>query len=163
MAIATTLQHYLDDQRVPYDLTTHDLTGSSARTAEASHVSAENVAKGVVIKHKDGFVLAILPATRQVELDALGTFLNGPVCLATEEEVGTLFPDCGQGAVPPLPGAYGLSALIDESLEGRNDIYFEGGDHTTLVHIAGSDFHRLMEKVPHKQFCAGGHGSPQAG
>jgi Ala-tRNA(Pro) deacylase len=154
MAIATTLQHYLESEGVPYDLMTHDRTGSSTRTAEASHVSADNLAKGVVVKHKDGYVLAILPAARQIQLDAISNWLNGPVCLATEEEISTLFPDCGQGAVPPLPAAYGLNAVVDESLEGRGDIYFEAGDHCTLVHLAGNEFHRLMEKVPHKQFCA---------
>ncbi len=154
MSIASTLQQYLESQRVPYDVMTHDRTGSSTRTAEASHVSSENLAKGVMVKHRDGYVMAILPAARQVQLDALGQWVNGPVCLATEEEISALFPDCGQGAVPPLPAAYGLNAVVDQSLEGRNDIYFEGGDHCTLVHLSGADFQRLMEKVPHRQLCA---------
>jgi Ala-tRNA(Pro) deacylase len=154
MAIAIRLQDYLQRERVPFDLMTHDRTGSSSRTAEASHVSAENLAKGVVVKHKDGYVLAILPAAKQVQLGTIGNWLNGPVCLATEEEIGTLFPDCGQGAVPPLPAAYGIEAIIDDSLEGRRDIYFEGGDHCTLVHLAGDDFRRLTQQVPHKRFCA---------
>jgi Ala-tRNA(Pro) deacylase len=152
MTIATTLQQYLESEGVTYDLMTHDRTGSSSRTAEASHVSAENLAKGVVIKHRDGYVLAILPAARQVQLDSVGSWLNGPVCLATEDEIATLFPDCGQGAIPPMPAAYGLNAIVDESLDGRSDVYLEGGDHCTLIHLSGSDFKRLMEKVPHRQF-----------
>ncbi|MCZ7595058.1 MAG: hypothetical protein M5U16_09180 [Hyphomicrobium sp.] len=38
---------------------------------------------------------------------------------------------------------------MDDRLEGFNDIYFEGGDHRTLVHVSGREFHRLMANVPH--------------
>jgi len=41
------------------------------------------------------------------------------------------------------------TAVMDDRLEGFNDIYFEGGDHRTLVHMTGAEFHRLMADVPH--------------
>ena len=154
MSLALKLQNYLDATGVPYDVVTHEQTGSSSLTAEASHVSAANLAKGVVIKHKGGYLLAVLPAARQIRLDTLGGWLNVPVCLATEEEASALFPDCGRGAIPPLPNAYGLAGVIDDSLEGPLDVYCEGGDHCTLVHLSGEAFQRLMGQVPHQRFCA---------
>lgn len=41
----------------------------------------------------------------------------------------------------PVAGAYGLMAVMDDSFEGFNDVYFEGGDHRTLVHVTGQNFH----------------------
>ena len=154
MSIALTLQQYLDDQGIEYDVMTHEETRSSSLTAQASHVPGDCLAKGVVVKRKKGYLLAILPASRHVELNALGRWLKQPVGLATEEEINELFHDCNAGAVPPVGAAYGLRAVIDESLEGREDVYFESGDHRTLVHLSGANFHRLMEKVPHERFSA---------
>jgi Ala-tRNA(Pro) deacylase len=153
MGIAITLQQFLDGQNVPYEVLEHKRTGCSRRTADASHVPSDCFAKGVVVKHKDGYVLTIVPASRQVKLEEVGRWLGFPVALATEEEASTLFPDCEHGAIPPIGGAYGLAAVVDASLEGHEDIYFEGGDHQALVHVTGAQFHRLVEKIPHGQFA----------
>jgi Ala-tRNA(Pro) deacylase len=105
-----------------------------------------------VVRHRDGYVLTIVPASRQVQLSEVGRWLNRPVALASEEELDALFPDCEHGAVPPIAAAYGLTAIVDAWFEGHEDIYFEGGDHRTLVHVSGAHFHRLMEKLPGGQF-----------
>ena len=152
MGIAITLQQYLTDQSIPYDCVEHRRTGCAAQSAEASHVSSDRMAKAVVLKRRDGYILAVLPSSRQVMLDEVGGWLRQPVGLATEEEVASLFPDCAPGAVPPIAAPYGLRSVVDESLEGHRDIYFEAGDHRTLVHLSGEQFHRLMAKVPHGRF-----------
>ena len=154
MGIAITLQQYLSDQGVAYDCVEHKRTGCSVRSAEASHVPSDCLAKAVVLKRRDGYILAIVPASRQVRLDEVGAWLRQPVGLAAEEEIAPLFPDCEPGAVPPVAAAYGLRSLVDDSLETQKHIYLEGGDHCTLVHLSGEQFHKLMQKVPHGRFCA---------
>ena len=154
MGIAMTLEKFLQAQGVPYDVLEHKRTGCSARSADASHVPVDCLAKGVVVKHRQGFVLTIVPASRQVKLDQVGRWLDQPVALASEDEASALFPDCDRGAVPPMPAAYGLTAVVDSSLDGHEDIYFEGGDHRALVHVTGAEFRRLMQGVPHGQFTA---------
>ncbi len=152
MGIAITLQEYLSKNGVEYDCVAHERTGRSIRTAESSHVPADRMAKAVVLKRADNYILAVLPASRQVKLDEVEGWLRQPVGLASEEEVVSLFPDCEPGAVPPIAAAYGLRSLVDESLEAQPEIYFEAGDHCTLVHVSGPQFHKLMEKVPHGHF-----------
>ena len=58
-----------------------------------------------------------------------------------------LFPDCEIGAVPPVGAAYGLTTLLDASLEDRDEVFFEGGDHETLVRMEGSAFLDLLESA----------------
>ena len=154
MGIAITVQQYLNDHHIAYDCLEHERTGCSTRSADASHVSSDDLAKAVVLKRRDGYILAIVPASRQVMLDEVDSWLRQPVGLATEEEIASLFPDCASGAVPPVAAAYGLRSVIDECLEGHRDIYFEAGDHRTLVHLSGEQFHKLMAKVPHGRFSA---------
>lgn len=157
MSLALSLQKFLDGRGIAYDVLPHDRTLRSSSTAEASGISEDNLAKGVLIRRRAGYMLAIVPASHHVKLDELGAWLDQPVGLATEQEVAAVFGDCELGAVPPVAGAYGLPAVMDDSLEGFNDIYFEGGDHRTLVHLNGYNFHRLMVEVPHAHISARNH------
>lgn len=148
MGIAISLQKYLNGRAVAYEVMAHNRTSTSLATAHASSIPEDNLAKGVLIRRKDGYLLAIVPASCNVQLDEVGQWLKQPVGLATEEEIAAIFGDCKSGCVP-VAGAYGLTSVMDERLEGFNDIYFEGGDHRTLVHMTGAEFHRLMANVPH--------------
>lgn len=149
MAISTTLQRHLEGLMVSFDLSTHGRTLHSLATAKASAIPEANFAKAILIRKRDGYLLAVVPASRNVELDALGRWLGQPVCLATEEEIASIFDDCERGAIPPVPEAFGLPAVIDDHLEGLSHIYFEGGDHCTLIHLRGSEFRRLTARTPH--------------
>ncbi len=150
MAIPATLFKYLRQNGVSYDVIPHDKTNCSKMNALAAHVPEESVAKAVVIKRRKGFVLAVVPASGEVALGGLGGLLAQPVCLATEQELQGLFADCEVGAVPPLGQAYGIRTIVDRQLLDRDDVYFEGGDHRTVVHLKGRAFRRLMDKVPHR-------------
>lgn len=149
MGLAMTLKQYLEDQHVDYDVTTHKKTGCATRTAQASHVPGECLAKAVILRKDGGYVMAVVPASRHVALAEIGHRLDQPVGLATEDEIVRLFPDCEVGAIPAVPKAYGLEAMVDESLDAREDIYIEGGDHRSLVHLTGREFRELMKDVPH--------------
>jgi Ala-tRNA(Pro) deacylase len=149
MGIALTMQEYLEDNHIPYDITRHNRTGSSMMTAQVSHVPGKCLAKGVVLRWDDSYILAVLPASRLVDLEKVREIVGEPVELASEDEVSALFPDCDTGAVPVLGAPYRLPCVVDERLESQPDVYFEGGDHRTLVHVSGEEFGRLMYGVPH--------------
>ena len=53
--------------------------------------------------------------------------------LADEDEIGRMFPDCELGAVPPVGDPYGLPVMVDDALAVQPDIYFEAGDHLSLL------------------------------
>ena len=151
MAIAPTLQKHLD-RNVTYDVLTHDPTMSSTRTAQACHVSGDRLAKAIVLRHDGRYLLAVLPATHHVRLADLKVQIGDDVDLANEDEIKRLFPDCAPGAVPPVGEAYELDVIIDDSIEAQPDVYLEGGDHTTLVHLDQAQFARLMAEARHGRF-----------
>jgi len=152
MTIAVTLEQHLSRNGIAYNVLSHASTTSSLRTVEASHVPADALAKTVVLKGDRGYLLAVLPASRQLEWKALGKCFNDTLALATEDEIAWLFPDCKLGAVPPIGEAYGIETIVDDSIAEQDDIYFEGGDHATLVHLAGPAFCKLMVHIKHGRF-----------
>ena len=151
MSIAPTLQKYLD-QNVNYDIVTHDPTMSSMQTAQACHVSADCVAKAIVLRRNGGYMLAVLPASHHIRLSDLSMQLGDGVELANENEIGRLFRDCVQGAVPPVGDCYGLDVVVDDSIETQPEVYMEAGDHATMVHMKHADFERLMAGARHGRF-----------
>lgn len=152
MAIAPTLQTYLASKSIEYDVISHEPTMSSASTAEACHIPGDRLAKGVVLRDANGFVLAILPASHHVRLSDLRERLGFDVALATEQEIDQLFKDCAHGAVPPAGECYGLDVIVDDSLDDQPEIYLEGGDHATLVHMTHAQFARLTGDAWHGRF-----------
>ena len=149
MAVAETVQRFLDQLAIEYDLVSHPHTGSSHESAEASHVSEDHIAKAVIVKDEAGYAMVVVPASYWVEVEHLRKELNRDFHLATEEELAKLFGDCEPGAVPPLGPAYGIETFLDEALTSLANIYFEAGDHEQLVHLAGDDFRTMLGGVRH--------------
>lgn len=152
MAISLALLEYLEWAGVDYDVVSHSPTNNSMRTAEAAHVPGDRLAKGVILKDNDGYLMAVVPSTHRVQLGKLQKQLHRQLGLATEEEVASLFDDCESGAVPPVGEAFGYDVVIDDSLYSCPDIYFEAGDHKKLVHLNGQDFKGMMTNAPHGRF-----------
>jgi Ala-tRNA(Pro) deacylase len=147
MTVAPTLEKYLTSKNIKYDVIMHDPTMSSSRTAETCRIPGDRIAKAVVLRDENGFVLAILPASHHIRLSDLKRRLGFDVALATEQEIQQLFEDCAQGAVPPAGECYGLDVIVDDSIEAQPEIYLEGGDHATLIHLTHAQFATCTEQA----------------
>ncbi|GGO76986.1 hypothetical protein GCM10011348_05490 [Marinobacterium nitratireducens] len=146
MPIAKTLEAFLEQKSASYSTRTHSYTPSSARAAESAAVPGHRLAKGVVLKRPDeGYLLVVLPSDYRVHLGRLHQLLDEEVCLASEDELGALFPDCFEGAIPALGEAYGLETLVDRGLLEQPEVYVESGDHQTLLVFDADTFARLMQ------------------
>jgi len=139
-------------QELVYDVVAHEPTTSAMRTAEACRVSGDRVAKAVVLRDEYGYVLAILPASHHIRLDDLRVQLGLDVNLAAEYEIEELFDDCVPGAIPPVGECYGLDTVVDDSIEEQPEVYLEGGDHETLVHMSHAQFASLTATARHGSF-----------
>jgi len=152
MSISPKLQSYLDRRGVWYEKVPHARAMGAAQTAHAAHIDDDCMAKAVLVRAGDEYILAVVPASRQVRFEELQRWLGKPVRLAEEDESVSLFPDCDLGAIPPVCGAFNLETVMDESLNGADDVYFEAGYHRTLVHMHAEDWRKLMKDAPRSAF-----------
>jgi Ala-tRNA(Pro) deacylase len=144
MSVAASVVRVLADHGTEYDLVPHPKSYSSIESANTAHIPRDHIAKGVLLKDRVGYVLAVIPASEWIDLRRLHEELGRDLNLAPENEVDRLFNDCEPGAVPPLGEAYGLEMVLDESLTALSSIYFEGGDHKNLVRLDNDQFNTLM-------------------
>jgi Ala-tRNA(Pro) deacylase len=140
------------DQGVGYDLVPHDPAMTSLGSAKAGHIPSDCLAKGIMLKDGRSYMLAVLPASHHLRMPDLRTELGREINLASEDEIGEVFRDCDRGAIPPVGPCYGLNVIIDDSMDLQPDIYFEGGDHATLVHMRRDEFARLNPRAQHASF-----------
>ncbi|MBI2380116.1 MAG: YbaK/EbsC family protein [Gammaproteobacteria bacterium] len=127
-----------------YDLVQHPYTGSSQFSAQAAHISGNQLAKPILLEDEYGYVMAIIPASHQLDYLAVDRLLNRTLVMASENELAGLFQDCELGAVPALGEAYGVKSVVDNLLFYPKDVYFEAGDHETLIRVESSQFRRMM-------------------
>ena len=150
MSIAPKLQLFLDKAKADYDVVEHKPTKSSLETAKSCHVPADRLAKSILLDTDDGPLLAVLPSDRKVELSELRSELGHKPRLVGESQLRQVFTDCDFGAVPPV--GYGVTTIIDDSLGKQPDVYFEAGDHRSLVHMDQGAFAQLTRYARHGQF-----------
>ncbi|MEW7972294.1 MAG: YbaK/EbsC family protein [Candidatus Thiodiazotropha endolucinida] len=144
MSVSNTVRSYLEGQDIPYELIAHKHTQSSMESAGAAHVESDHLAKAVIVKEGDEYMMVVVPCDYHVHLGKLHRLLDREVGLATENELIQLFPDCERGAIPPLGTAYKLITLVDRTLLDQPEVYFESGDHEHLIKVSGEQFAHLL-------------------
>lgn len=121
------IHDYLSSFHVPYERFLHQPAASATRRAQRLHVPGHQVAKAVLVRTSEGYILAVLPATHRIDWLSLASCLGEPdLRLATEDEIELVFNDCERGALPPFGHAYGLRTVVDPSLARDIEIIVEG-------------------------------------
>lgn len=149
MSVAPTVQNYLREINIDFDLVPHDPAYTATRIAQAAHVPGSSVAKGVLLNTDHGYMMAVVPASCRVDLSALSHQIKARLGLASENEVDMIFDDCDPGATPPCATAYSMKVIVDTSLDEMDDIYLESGDHETLIHVDKQGFATMMADAEH--------------
>lgn len=145
MTISPKLKEYLNDQKIHYEVLTHQEAYTAPEIAHTLHVPGKDLAKVIMVKVGDKFVMTVLPSTWQVDLTRLKeVFGESHVRLATEEEFKGLFPDCDIGAMPPFGNLYGLKVYVDRSLTEDEEIIFQAGTHHEAIRMQYNDFAVLV-------------------
>ena len=148
MPSAPTLTAYLDHEHVHYDLLSHPEAFRAAEIASTLHTPEKEMAKVVIVKVDERFVMTVLAASRNVDLRRLrALFPTRHVRLASESEIAALFPDCEVGAMPPFGTLYGLPVYVDRSLVEDKEIVFQAGTHSNAIRMRYMDFSALVFPV----------------
>ncbi len=148
MSISRTLKEYLDREQVKYNVLPHREAYRAVVLAQLLETPVQEMAKVVIIKEDDWFVMIVLQAGCHIDPHRLReVFMTDDVRLATEQEFKNLFPDCELGAMPPFGPLYGLPVYVDRSLTEDEYIVFEAGTHSDAIRMRYRDFAALVFPV----------------
>jgi Ala-tRNA(Pro) deacylase len=152
---------FLDSQKIKYVTISHSLAYTAQGIAALAHIPGRELAKTVVVKIDGKLNMAVVPASRHVDLVLLKSATGArTVDLAGEDEFRDRFPDCETGAMPPFGNLYDMKVFVDPILAHDKEIAFNAGSHRELVRLAWDDFEELVK--PRMIPFATGHASEAA-
>ena len=153
------ISEYLARKNIPFQHIDHPPTYSAQHMAQMLHLPGRQVAKTVLLRvcpETTNYIVAVLPATQDIDLDKLATVLHKPkIELANNVELGWRFPDCELGVVPPFGSEYGMQTVVDTSITENATIAFEGTKHIESIQMSYDDF----EALEHPQVASIAKGS----
>jgi Ala-tRNA(Pro) deacylase len=137
---------FLKEKKVKFHLRHHPARYTAQEVAAAEHITGEEVAKVVIVKADSEFAMFVAPATYVLDVDRIKQLTGAKkVRLASEEEIGELFPDCEIGAMPPFGKQYDVALFAEKSLAEDENILIPACTHEDSVLLAWKDFERLAE------------------
>lgn len=146
MSILKRLKEYLDENNIKYILIAHFPSYTGQELAESVHISGKEIAKTVILKTQDQYVMAILPASRMVDVKYLEECIGvHGLKLAEENEFNNLFPDCEPGAMPPFGNLYEMPVYSASALSQDEEIIFNAGTHTDAIRMSYRDYVDLVK------------------
>ncbi len=149
---------YLIEHRIDFEWLPHPPAFTAQKRAKYLHVPGRHVAKCVLLASPPEYWLAVLPATHQVDTKTLAEELGQPVRLANDHEIAEVFRDCQWGVVPPFGTRYGITTLLDDTIEPDDMIVLETHTQFEAVRLRCRDFERIER--PRRLRFARAHGSP---
>jgi len=145
MAIVERVEGILKKNNIPYKTIKHQEAYTAQEIAAAMHVPGKDLAKVVMVKSKDRYIMAVMPASWRIDFNKLKDVLHETdLRLATEEEFKTVFPDCEAGAEPPFGNLYHIDTYVDKSLAQDEHIFFNAGNHYETVVMDYTDYDKIV-------------------
>jgi Ala-tRNA(Pro) deacylase len=133
----------LETRGVAFEATSHAETYTSVDEARALGIAADEVVKAVMLNTTSGYQLAVVPASRRLEMklvqEAVG---DRHARLATEQELERDFPGFELGALPPLGSLLSVPTYVDPEVMEHETIVFAAGSRTESVKVRTEDLFR---------------------
>ena len=138
------LKEFLDRQQIKYVSIHHSPAYTAPEIAASANVPGKDLAKSVIVKVDGELRIAVLPASKHVDLERLREAAEADsVALATEGEFKERFPDCELGAMPPFGRLYSMPVYVSVGLTEDEEIAFNAGTHRELIKLDYADFERI--------------------
>ncbi len=145
---AQKLKQMLDKHNIKYISINHSPAYTARETAASTFVPRREFAKTVIVDMDGEKVMAVLSASRHVDIEALGKLAQANEArLASEDEFRELFPDCELGAMPPFGSLYNMRVFIDEMVTEVDDLCFNAGSHEQILRMDCVDYMKLEQPV----------------
>jgi len=142
---ATKIKQFLDANQVRYVSIQHSPAYTAQEIAASAHIPGRELAKAVIVKLDDKLAMAVLQATKKLDVELLEKASGARrAVVASEREFSEAFPDCEAGAMPPFGNLYGMDVYADELLAEDEMIAFNAGTHAELIQLPYRDFVRLV-------------------
>lgn len=135
----------LDKNNIKYDLIEHEPVFTSGQAAKVRNEPLRQGAKSLLLKTKNGFLLAVLPGDKKLCSKKLrkNCFIKD-FRFAYPEEVKTIM-GCEIGACYPFGNILNLRTIVDKTLAENEFIALNPGVHNKSIKMKYKDYYALVK------------------
>lgn len=135
---------FLAVKDIAYTKLPHEYCRSIREVSDITQISADNIARTVLLKDKSGIIMAVLPASYMLDFAELCRNLNRELEPLTEQEIiNEVLIDKSHTFCPPVPEMFKLKGVIDSRLFELDEVYLEAGTGVSLVRLDKQNFQQL--------------------
>lgn len=143
-----TVTAFLDEHGVEYEVVEHEERPTAAGDARAAGAELGEMAKDVVLREGEEYILAVIPASERLDFVKARIALERDERprLASEKELARDFPRFEVGALPPFGRLHEIPEVVDRRLLEHDRVLCAAGDHRhsfrldprEMVRVAGA-------------------------
>lgn len=139
------LIQFLRENNVKFVIISHSPAYTALEIAESAHIPGQVLAKTVMIDVDGKLSMAVLPASRMIDLEQFKHSIGAErVVLSCEQEFARRFPGCELGSMPPFGNLYGMDVYLSPELAKDDEIAFNAGSLSELILLPYDDYIRLV-------------------
>ncbi len=158
MNLPDVVRKHLDQRQVAYRLLACPPGETLGQTADQLAIPTDRLVRVVLLEDSLGLAMAILPYNHILDFSTLCRLLQRDLEPLYGAETSRVFQShgCKMGSHPPLPDAFDIPALADDSLAtvaDDDEIYFDSGSGDALVGVRAADFRKLLAGACWKRFA----------
>jgi Ala-tRNA(Pro) deacylase len=137
---------YLSEMGIPHEgyVYKEPWEATCVDIAESLGIPKEEMAKVLILRTDDRFVMAVIPVEWQIDPEKLRGMLQvEEIRQANSREVERLFPDYDPDAIPPFGNLSQVRTCLDVSLLENESIALQVGTRRHILRLKIADFARL--------------------
>lgn len=142
---------YLDEKKYKYEIIRHRTTYTAWDTAQTEKVKPQEVAKTLIVKIDNDWILAVLPSNRNLGKKELLKIINSerkrkkePVAkklnFAEEKWMKKNIKIGKLGAIPPFKELFGKDVYLDRMILKSKKFYVSSGEYDASFRILASQY-----------------------
>ena len=137
------LKEYLHQRGATFAAIPHERSFTSVEEARSLGITADEVLKTLVLDTAEGHALAVIPASRRLDMHLVRQATGDPHAhLASEDELRGDFVGYELGAMPPVGSLVGARAYVDPEVFQHEIVAFAAGVQTESVRNRVEDLFR---------------------
>lgn len=151
MEVFDMLKAMLDENGIAHKVMEHEAEGRSEAIAAIRGTAVGQGAKALVCRvkisaNKRAHVLAVFPADKQADLEAIAMAAGGKKASLASRDLARELTGCEIGAIPPFTFNDDLALLVDDTLGQRYEqIVFNAGRLDRSILMNAADYLALVK------------------
>ncbi|MFB6215613.1 MAG: aminoacyl-tRNA deacylase [Candidatus Aenigmatarchaeota archaeon] len=129
------IKDILETKDIEYRVSEHEPVRTSQEAAEARGSDLEEGVKSMVLETSDGeYIMSLVPADREVDLERMRDLIGENVKLADPDDVLER-TGCEVGSVPPFGFEVGMETYMDRRILESDRVNFNAGLKTVSIEM----------------------------